>query len=64
MSTISNILSGMNVDHELFNAEESRKKFPMIFEDDDGVVLEKEAGILNASLCVRTGRNNIKLRLF
>jgi len=35
----------------------------MIFEDDDGVVLEKEAGILNASLCVRTGRNNIKLRL-
>ena len=30
----------------------------MIFEDDDGVVLEKEAGILNASLCVRTGTNN------
>jgi len=54
MSTISNILSNMNVDHELFNAEESRKKFPMNFENDDGVVLEKEAGILNASLCVRT----------
>ena len=35
----------------------------MIFEDDDGVVLEKEAGILNASLCVRTGQNNIKLWL-
>lgn len=29
MSTISKILSGMNVDHELLNAEESRKKFPV-----------------------------------
>ena len=32
----------------------------MNFEDDDGVVLEKEAGILNPSLCVRTGMNNIR----
>ena len=29
MTKISEILSGMNVDHELFNAEESRKKFPV-----------------------------------
>ena len=34
----------------------------MIFEDDDGVVLEKEAGILNASLCVRTGKNKMNSR--
>ena len=31
----------------------------MNFENDDGVVLEKEAGILNASLCVRTGKKNL-----
>ena len=52
---ILDILGNMSIPCEKINAKEGRKLYPMDFKDDEGIVIEKSAGVLFASTCVTTG---------